>query len=64
MNDFGMFFSQGDLNFHSNNFVDGHLGVSDRSCMKADRNRSSAAGVDVVAGNCTPTPLPHKKWSN
>ena len=59
-NDAGMEFSQNDLNFHSNNYVDGYLGVSDRSCVKVDRDTGN---IGVVAGLCSQTPLKHKAWS-
>ena len=61
-NNAGMEFSSTDLFRDRDWRVDGYLGVSDRSCAKA--NRIYSGGVPtVVAGMCTPVPLPHAPWS-
>ena len=62
-NDLGMDFSQGDIDAAASFFVDAYLGVSDRSCARADRTTSGGPPA-VIAGSCTPTPLSHKKWRN
>ena len=60
-NNGSMDFSGADLSADNNDGVDGYLGVSDRSCAKANRIVSGGA-PGVVAGTCTPTPLPHTPW--
>ena len=60
-NNSGMEFSSSDLYQDQDWRVDGYLGVSDRSCMKA--NRITSGGSPRVEGTCTPTPLPHTPWS-
>ena len=61
-NDGGMDFSPNDNSLDFADGVDGYLGVSDRSCVKANR-RTSGFPAEVVAGSCTSTPLPHVPWS-
>ena len=63
MNNSGMEFSPADINADYFQGVDGMLGVSDRSCVQA--NRVSSIGVapaGAIDGSCTSVPLPHKKW--
>lgn len=61
-NNAGMGFSSRDLSHDRSWRVDGYLGVSDRSCARANRVFSGGAAA-VVAGKCTQQPLPHIPWS-
>lgn len=63
-NNLGMEFSQDDFSADVFFGVDGYLGVSDRSCAKANRVTSFLRSHEVVAGSCTRVPLPHKKWGS
>ena len=60
-NNGGMDFSGADHSADVAQGVDGYLGVSDRSCKKA--NRASSGGTPGGEGTCTTTPLPHTPWS-
>ena len=62
LNDEGMSFGGDDLAYSIFNNVDAYLGVPDRSCVKGNRVASRGYPT-VVAGECTPTPLPHTPWS-
>ncbi len=47
----GMEFSTNDVKFVNLHFLEGHLGVSDRSCLRAVRRHG---WKEAVSGTCTP----------
>jgi len=59
-NNDGMHFSSADIAADAADDVEGYLGVSDRSCVRANR---FYGWTEPVAGLCTPVPLPHIPWS-
>ena len=62
-NDKNMEFSSGDLGALGGLGIEGHLGVSDRSCVRLSGYRAFINFSNhAVAGSCTPTPLPHVPW--
>ena len=65
-NNAGMEFTSGDNDNIQAAGVDGYLGVSDRSCMRASQSISIMLPrrVSTISGSCTATPLPHTEWEN
>ena len=64
-NQAGMKFSSLDTSGLNAKYVDGFLGVSDRSCVKKSQSISIILPrqVSTIEGSCTPPPLPHTRWS-